>query len=469
MASILQTLSASLFFILIARFYTVSEFGNFILATTLSQIVVAFSTLGLGQWFIREYLNINDKPLFIAKFLKIQFILGVIFYALNFSVAYFLYEDVNLLTFSLILGFNIVFDNIIFALSRLNIAEGNQKRTAIVMALDGILRLGLSGILFIYPLSLIMLSLFLIVIRIITLNIFIKLSASYDLGIALVAKQVIKVGDFLRIVISNWRFIVIGTVYILNWRLANIIISKNLTLQEVGEYEICFRLLTLALIIPTITVSTIFPIFINLFRSSKREQLLNLYKFFSSILQVYSMLGFAFVLSFGSDVVRIAFGFEYISSAPVLQVIFGCLFFTSTASLQANFLVAMNLEGLDMKLNLYALIINIMGAVIGLHYIKSIMVPVYSLLASVIIFHLLQDIILVRKGVVKSTSVFKFYVTAIIYFSSCLVIASFNSRLVFYMVILFFGFLSPLIFRRLRYGFKLFSSERKLYVTNSSF
>ena len=136
MANILQTLSASLFFILIARFYTVSEFGNFILATTLCQIVVAFSTLGLGQWFIREYLNIKDKPLFIAKFLKIQLILGILFYAINFCVAYLLYKDVNLLTLSFILGFNIVFDNIIFVLSRLNIAEGNQKRTAIVMALD---------------------------------------------------------------------------------------------------------------------------------------------------------------------------------------------------------------------------------------------------------------------------------------------------------------------------------------------
>ena len=66
MSNIFQNILFSVFFIVVARRYTTEDFANYIIANTLYSFVVGFSSLGLGQWFIREMINTDDKHKLIA-------------------------------------------------------------------------------------------------------------------------------------------------------------------------------------------------------------------------------------------------------------------------------------------------------------------------------------------------------------------------------------------------------------------
>ena len=60
-SNILQTVFVSLFFVIVARKYQPSVFAEFLISTTVYQVVAAFSSMGLGQWFIREYATEENR------------------------------------------------------------------------------------------------------------------------------------------------------------------------------------------------------------------------------------------------------------------------------------------------------------------------------------------------------------------------------------------------------------------------
>src|SRR5680860_212167 len=92
-SQVFQSILLSLFFILIARHYATQVFANFLIATVLYQLLSAFSSLGLSQWFIREITGTENKEDLIYKFFKIQIFSGLAFYLLNIIIAFLLYED----------------------------------------------------------------------------------------------------------------------------------------------------------------------------------------------------------------------------------------------------------------------------------------------------------------------------------------------------------------------------------------
>ena len=59
----------------------------------------------------------------------------------------------------------------------------------------------------------------------------------------------------------NWRFVVIGSISIVYWTTANIIISKLLTLKDVANYEVSYRIFSIMILIPIIASNTIYPKF----------------------------------------------------------------------------------------------------------------------------------------------------------------------------------------------------------------
>src|ERR1700742_1222606 len=77
-SQISQTLFISLFFIILARKYPVGIFAKYIIANAIYQLVTAFSTMGLSQWFIREFFTTENKDALVNKFLKTQIYFGVI-------------------------------------------------------------------------------------------------------------------------------------------------------------------------------------------------------------------------------------------------------------------------------------------------------------------------------------------------------------------------------------------------------
>src|ERR1700743_1374876 len=107
-SNILQVLLVSVFFAIIARKYSPNEFAEFLISTTVYQLVAAFSSMGLGQWFIRRYIAETDKIAFTSKFLKTQIGLGLLFYFVNIALAFLIYPDGQIRLLCIILGTNII-------------------------------------------------------------------------------------------------------------------------------------------------------------------------------------------------------------------------------------------------------------------------------------------------------------------------------------------------------------------------
>ncbi|RZK00826.1 MAG: hypothetical protein EOO43_25030, partial [Flavobacterium sp.] len=115
-SQIVQAVFMSLFFVIIARHYSVNEFATYAIAAALYQLMTVLSTLGLSQWFIRELTSTENKKRTTTAFFKLQFYFGIFFFLLNVIVAKFLFNDSLILQLSVLLGANIILDNIINAI-----------------------------------------------------------------------------------------------------------------------------------------------------------------------------------------------------------------------------------------------------------------------------------------------------------------------------------------------------------------
>ena len=114
LSSVFQNIIFSLFFIVIARKYSASDFSSYIIANTLYGMIMSFSSLGLSQWFIREIKQNEHDTGIIPRFFKIQLLAGAVFYLINILLSFALYSSDLVRNISLLLGINIVFDNIIY-------------------------------------------------------------------------------------------------------------------------------------------------------------------------------------------------------------------------------------------------------------------------------------------------------------------------------------------------------------------
>jgi hypothetical protein len=109
-----QNIIFSLFFIVIARKYSSTDFSSYIIANTLYGMILSFSSLGLSQWFIREIKKNEFDQEIISRFFKIQILAGMVFYIINVLLSFTLYHSDLIRNISLLLGINIIFDNIIY-------------------------------------------------------------------------------------------------------------------------------------------------------------------------------------------------------------------------------------------------------------------------------------------------------------------------------------------------------------------
>jgi O-antigen/teichoic acid export membrane protein len=408
-ANILQIIFTSLLFIIIVRSYQTDDFAKFLLATTVYQLIVAFSTMGLGQWFIREFTIETDKQRLINKYFKIQIGLGFFFYVVNICFASVLYTDSTIRLLSILLGTNIVFDNIILAIKSLNVAEYKQNRTAIILVIDGILKMLIGCLLFVFPISIVVLSCLLIAARFVTLNLFLRVGVSHNINLIILLQSHVLFVDIKNLIFSNWRFIVIGSISIIYWRLANIIISKVLTLHDVADYEISFRLFSVMIMIPIIASTTIFPKFVEYFNSGDYIQIRRLYNKLFVFYNAYALIGYTFIYSFSAILLPFLFGKEYSTSILCVKEMFLTSLILPTVLLQANLIIAMKLENLDMQFNLISLVIYITGCFVGLYFFKSLTVINYSIFVSFIAFHIFQDILLIKRKITTISKSFTFY------------------------------------------------------------
>lgn len=409
-SQVVQSLLLSLFFILIARNYTTQIFANFIIATVLYQLLTAFSSLGLSQWFIREIAGNDKREIVINRFIKLQFYSGVTFYFINIALSYLLYNDRLIHILTLLLGINIIFDNLINSIKWINISEFKQKKSFIIQSTETLLKFIATCFLLITPFSIITLSIILIVIRFATLNLFLSLGSSKLINFKLLLLQEISLKYVKQLVIRNWPFIIIGSVSIINWRISTIIISKALSSIDVANYEISYRIFSLAQMLPIAISTTVFPTLVILFNKGKNTDLSTFYRKVHVFYLLFGILSFTFIYSFIDFLLPSLFGLNYAGTGIYTKQMFLTILVFPTAFLQSNVLVAMKYEKWDMWFNVISLIINFSFCIIGIYFFKSLSVINISIFSGFLIFHILQDIILVNKKISSLKHVLEFYI-----------------------------------------------------------
>lgn len=406
----LQSVLLSLFFVIVARKYTTSEFAFFLIANTIYQFLAAFSTLGLGQWFTRELVDVEDKQELVSRFVKIQLYSGCFFYLCNVGVAFLLYQDHLLQSLIVLLGVNIIFDNIIYAIKSLNIAEFNQNKTFIILIIDSVLKFAIGCLLFVFPLPIMTLSVLLIIVRFITLNFFLSIGSSKTISLRSLWKFPLAWLEVKKIVFANWPFIIIGSVSIAYWRISNIIISKTLPLADVAHFEISFRVFSIAQILPLIVSMSVFPGLVQQFKTGVRQDFRNYYSKVFNYYLLFGLFSYTFIYSFADTIIPWAFGSAYNITGVYTKEMFLTILIFPTALLQANVLVAMNMERADMWFNVVSLVLNIIFCFTGFLFVKNLTTVNLAIFFSFLVFHICQDVLLVRKGMITIGHVLKFYV-----------------------------------------------------------
>lgn len=409
-SSIIQNILYSGFFIIVARKYEVTEFSSYIISNNIYGLMLSFSAMGLGQWFIRSLMKDNEieNKLTISKFFKMQLILGVLFYIINFTISTFLYRNETIVILSAILGINIIFDNLIYVIKHINIKNFEQKKTFAINISDAILKFSLAIIILVIKIPLIVMALSVIIIRFISLNMFIKYGTSNTINIKQIIKQNISYFEIKELIIKNYSFVIIGSISVLFWSMGGIIVSLFYTMNDVSNYEISYKLFSMAEIIPVIVSGSIFPMLLKLDKES-HEKKIELFKNAFIMYSIYGLLSYTFMLSYSKDIIPFAFGINFSESAKISEDMFLTMVLFPSGLLQANMLISMNREKLDMKLNVISLTVNLILSIAGTILIGKIIVVNYSIFIAFLVFHVLQNIYLVRLNVLSGYEVMKNY------------------------------------------------------------
>jgi O-antigen/teichoic acid export membrane protein len=408
-SNFLQNLLLSIFFIVLARRYSTGDFADYIIANTVYSMIVGFSTLGLGHWFIRELINTENKQVLTDKFFKMQIYVGIVFYLVNIIISYSLYQNDLVRSLSVIIGINIIFDNVIYVIKYINIAELEQKKSFILSTVEAFLKFLIACLLFVTHIPIEYLSLMLIVLRLITLNLFIKFGSSDTVSLKQIITARIQWHEIRKIIAANWSFVVIGSISVIYWRIGNILVSKILKDPAyITSYEISFKLLSIAYILPIIVASTIFPILLKAYKESMAKMQAVYMKAFIAF-SIYGLLAYTFIYSYADRLIPLLFGERYADTAFYCKEMFLVMIIFPTVFLQANVLLTLKLEKLDMICNAASLGLNVLLCLVGFHYSKSLSVVNYAIFFSILAFHVIQDIVLVVRKVSGFQHVLAFY------------------------------------------------------------
>jgi len=372
-------------------------------------MVAAISTMGLGQWFIREVVNADDKNVLVARFLKMQTFFGFFFFAINLIIVLLIYDDFTMRLLSFLFAFNVVFDNIIYSIKNINIAQFAQKKTVAVLSIEAIAKFALACLVYVLPISIVTLAILLVVLRLVSLNLFLRIGAPDGIRLMGFWKVKLSLNNIFTIIKEYWPFAVIGSAYIIYWKIATLIISKKLPIEAVADFENSFKIFSLAQLVPVVVASTALPRMVSLFKEEKMDELRKLYKNLFWFFCIYGIGAYTFMHSFSFQIVPFLFGEKYAETAIYTQQIFLTILIMPTTFLQAQLLITMKLEKLDMWFNIKRLIINVIICLVGLYYVKSLSVVNYSIFVSFIILHISQDITLINRKLLSVVEIVKFF------------------------------------------------------------
>ncbi|MCA0396390.1 MAG: hypothetical protein LCH51_03240 [Bacteroidetes bacterium] len=394
----MQNILLTVFFVILARVYQPVEFAQYLTGNSLYQLFAALSTLGLGQWFSREILQQDNSLLLMQKYFKVQLLLGIVVYLLSGLAVFLLYRTYPLSVVCLLCCSNIMVDNWIDAFKNLNVATENQKRNFSILLIDAFVRCLLAGMLLIAPVNVMWLCLVLLGVRLSTLVLFYRYGGFNSKWLADILKARITFFNIRELVLKNFYFAVIGGISVVYWRSGNIVVSKLLEPIDLAYFEIAFKVFVLFQVFPLIFSSVVFPKFVANIRDGDRSGLFSLYRNTYLLYLGFGICAYTFVYLLADTFVPLAFGKTYTYAAHYVKIMLLVILFFPTAFLQANLLVALGRERDDMVINLVTLVVYGLSILMGFQYARSLEVIVYSIVFSWILFHLIQDIYLLRAG-----------------------------------------------------------------------
>jgi O-antigen/teichoic acid export membrane protein len=266
--------------------------------------------------------------------------------------------------------------------------------------------------------------------------------SSNSIGLREIIRVKIDWAEIKKIVLANWSFIVISSLSIVNWRIGNILVSKILTIQDVAKYEIAFKFFSLAYLIPIIVASSLYPMLINAFNEGP-EKLKKLYSKAYLPLSIYGFFSFTFIYAFADILIPFIFGKSYSDAAFYCKQMFYVMLIFPTIFLQASVILSIKLEKFDMICNLVSVMVNILICIIGFQFYKSLTVVNVAIFSAFFVFHIIQDMILIKHKITNLKHVILFYLittvsTGLFIFSDCYLNSGINFGL-FWLVLLIIG------------------------------
>lgn len=397
-SSIFQNIVFAIFFIIMARVYSTQEFSSYIIANTLYGLLLSFSSLGMSQWYIRAIKNMDEQPAVNQLFFNIQLLAGLFFLLLNVLVSFLLYTASVIHILSVILGLNIVIDNMINVFKTINIATYNQRQTFLILSIEACIKLGIALLVYYLIPNIVVIAFLLVFLRLITFALFYFSGDHKTIFKGLSIKSADIYRQVFTTIYENRFFLFIGSISVLFWSLGSILVSKFLDAQAIANYEIAYKLFIMAEIVPLMVLSSSFP---KIVEYANRPTLVNIrfLKALSFANVLYGLLAYTFVVSFSDVFVPYFFGVQYAQTAQYCDEMFLTMLIFPSVLYQANLLVAIKMEKLDMYLNLMSLFINLFIAGFGLLLNYSLSAITYSIFISFLVFHLSQEYFLIKKGI----------------------------------------------------------------------
>lgn len=403
-SNVLQNVFLGIFFVLLAKSIGLNEFSNYAIGNTLYQIVGVFSTMGLGTYFIREYVKeVETAKYSTIHFFSVEAILSlfalVVIYLLSISMYS---DDIQIIQISSILGLNVLFDNLIYSIKAIHTAERTQYLILRITLIESLIKLLMVIVFYFMPFNFLLFLFLLVGFRVITLVLSYKSlplhvkSEFGELKSYVNIKRIIKVKQIRALIYEGRVFVIIGSINVIFWRINALLLSKLTDKTDVGNYEVAFKLFSIAQIIPVILMGTIYPILAKNY-SDKHAFLVTSKKAYLQMLifSVYITLT-AYYLS--PYAITWFFGEEFKDSIIITQHMFLALIPFSLSLVQAYILIASHYEKIDMWLNIINLIVN---STLGYLMIKSygLVGSVYSISISFLLFYVLQSVFMIKSKI----------------------------------------------------------------------
>lgn len=396
-ANILQNLFLSFFFIILARAIGPDKFSGYVLGNSLYQIVGAFSTMGLSNYFIREYVSDGaDNRTLLLQFIWVELILGGIAMMVLAGLAFSLYASkMEVIVITLVLGINILFDNLIYCFKAVHVAERMQYRFIRVIVLEAFLKLLLAAVFYWWRFDFMLFLCILVAYRCITLLMAWRSVPQDQRAFGRMRfplnRPVIK-----KIFHAGKVFVIIGSINVVFWRVNILILSKMAEEKYTSCYEVAFKFFAIAQIIPVIMLSTVYPLLAQYYNTDRQKFTEIAQKSFLQML-LFSTMVTLLACFLSPYLIPFFLGNAYADAARMTQHMFITLIPFSLSLVQAYTLVASKNEKIDMWLNIINLSLNTLLAPV-LIWFTGPMGSITSLTISFSVFFLLQQYFLYKKG-----------------------------------------------------------------------